>query len=193
MAGQRQAAVLLVCPTSVANNWEKEAARFTPRLPVLVHHGPGRKRGAAFKKEAEGHAIVVSSYGLVHRDLKFLREVPWSGVVLDEAQNIKNPETKQAKAAQSLGAGYRIALTRNAGGEQRGRLWSIMEFLNPGFLGSQSEFKRKFFVPIQAERDPSAAERLKRVTGPFILRRLKTDRSIISDLPRSWRRRSSAR
>ena len=175
--------VLLVCPTSVANNWEKEAARFTPRLPVLVHHGPGRKRGAAFKKEAEGHAIVVSSYGLVHRDLKFLKEVPWSGVVLDEAQNIKNPETKQAKAAQSLGAGYRIALTGTPVENNVGDLWSIMEFLNPGFLGSQSEFKRKFFVPIQAERDPSAAERLKRVTGPFILRRLKTDRSIISDLP----------
>ena len=175
--------VLLVCPTSVANNWRKEAARFTPRLPVLVHHGPGRKRGAAFKKEAEGHAIVVSSYGLVHRDLKFLREVPWSGVVLDEAQNIKNPETKQAKAARSLQADYRIALTGTPVENNVGDLWSIMEFLNPGFLGTQNEFKRNFFVPIQAERDPGAAERLKRITGPFILRRLKTDRSIISDLP----------
>ena len=175
--------VLLVCPTSVANNWRKEADRFTPRLPVLVHHGPGRKRGAAFKKEAERHAIVVSSYGLVHRDIKTLREIQWSGVVLDEAQNIKNPETKQAKAARSLGADYRIALTGTPVENNVGDLWSIMEFLNPGFLGSQSEFKRKFFVPIQAERDASAAERLKRVTGPFILRRLKTDRSIISDLP----------
>ena len=175
--------VLLVCPTSVANNWRKEAVRFTPRLPLLVHHGPDRKRGAAFKKEAESHAIVVSSYGLVHRDLKFLRDVPWSGVVLDEAQNIKNPETKQAKAAQLLGADYRIALTGTPVENNVGDLWSIMEFLNPGFLGSQSEFKRRFFVPIQAERDASAAERLKRVTGPFILRRLKTDRSIISDLP----------
>ena len=175
--------VLLVCPTSVVNNWRKEAARFTPRLPVLVHHGPGRKRGAAFKKEAEKYAIVVSSYGLVHRDVKFLKEVPWSGVVLDEAQNIKNPETKQAKAAQSLGAGYRIALTGTPVENNVGDLWSIMEFLNPGFLGSQSEFKRKFFVPIQAERDASAAERLKRITGPFILRRLKTDGSIVSDLP----------
>ena len=175
--------VLLVCPTSVVNNWRKEAARFTPRLPVLVHHGPGRKRGAAFKKEAERYAIVVSSYGLVHRDVKLLKEVPWSGVVLDEAQNIKNPETKQAKAAQSLGADYRIALTGTPVENNVGDLWSIMEFLNPGFLSSQGEFKRKFFVPIQAERDPSAAERLKRITGPFILRRLKTDRSIISDLP----------
>ena len=175
--------VLLVCPTSVINNWQKEAARFTPGLPVLVHHGAGRKRGAAFEKEAGRHAIVVSSYGLLQRDVKFLREVPWSGVVLDEAQNIKNPETRQARAARLLEADYRIALTGTPVENNVGDLWSIMEFLNPGFLGSQSEFKRNFFVPIQAERDPSAAERLKRVTGPFILRRLKTDRSIISDLP----------
>ena len=175
--------VLLICPTSVVNNWEKEAARFTPRLPVLIHHGPGRKRGAAFRKEAERCAIVVSSYGLAHRDVKTLRKVQWSGVVLDEAQNIKNPETKQARAARSLEADYRVALTGTPVENNVGDLWSIMEFLNPGFLGSESEFKRKFFVPIQAERDPSAAERLKRITEPFILRRLKTDRSIISDLP----------
>ncbi|CAI8038507.1 Uncharacterized ATP-dependent helicase YwqA [Geodia barretti] len=149
--------VLLVCPTSEAR--------------CGVQEGGGE------------HAIVVSSYGLVHRDLKFLKEVPWGGVVLDEAQNIKNPETKQARAAQSLEADYRIALTGTPVENNVGDLWSIMEFLNPGFLGSQSEFKRNFFVPIQAERDASAAERLKRVTGPFILRRLKTDRSIISDLP----------
>ena len=103
--------------------------------------------------------------------------------MLDEAQNIKNPETRQARAARLLEADYRIALTGTPVENNVGDLWSIMEFLNPGFLGSQSEFKRNFFVPIQAERDPSAAERLKRVTGPFILRRLKTDRSIISDLP----------
>ena len=175
--------VLLVCPTSVANNWKKESDRFTPRLPVLVHHGAGRKRGAAFREEAEKHAIVVSSYGLLQRDLRFLRGVRWSGVVLDEAQNIKNPETKQAKAARSLEADYRIALSGTPVENNVGDLWSIMEFLNPGFLGSQNEFKRRFFLPIQAERDASAAERLKGITGPFILRRLKTDRSIISDLP----------
>ena len=175
--------VLLVCPTSVANNWKKESARFTPRLPVLVHHGAGRKRGAAFREEAEKHAIVVSSYGLLQRDLRFLRGVRWSGVVLDEAQNIKNPETKQAKAARSLEADYRIALSGTPVENNVGDLWSIMEFLNPGFLGSQNEFKRRFFMPIQAERDVSAAERLKGITGPFILRRLKTDRSVISDLP----------
>ena len=101
-----------------------------------MHHGAGRKRGASFEKEAGRHAIVVSSYGLLQRDLKFLREVQWSGVVLDEAQNIKNPETRQARAARSLEADYRIALTGTPVENNVGDLWSIMEFLNPGFLGS---------------------------------------------------------
>jgi len=175
--------VLLVCPTSVINNWRKEAARFTPELSVMVHHGTSRKKEEEFKKEAMNHAIVISSYGLLQRDVKFLKGVPWAGVVLDEALNIKNPETKQAKAARALEADYRIALTGTPVENNVGDLWSIMEFLNPGFLGSQAGFKRNFFIPIQAERDPEAAGRLKDITGPFILRRLKTDTSIISDLP----------
>lgn len=175
--------VLLVCPTTVVNNWQKEAAKFTPELPVLVHHGIGRNKEDAFKREVMSHAIVVMSYGLLYRDLKFLQEVDWAGLVLDEAQNIKNPETKQARAARSLKANYRIALTGTPVENNIGDLWSIMEFLNPDFLGKQTEFKRKFFVPIQAEHNQVAAERLKRITGPFILRRLKTDKSIIQDLP----------
>ncbi|MCX5873422.1 MAG: DEAD/DEAH box helicase, partial [Deltaproteobacteria bacterium] len=175
--------VLLVCPTTVVNNWQKEAARFTPELPVLVHHGIGRNKEEAFKKQVRANAIVIMSYGLLHRDLKFLQEVDWAGLVLDEAQNIKNPETKQAKAARSLKADYRIALTGTPVENNVGDLWSIMEFLNPNFLGTQTEFKRRFFVPIQAEHSHVAAERLKRITGPFVLRRLKTDKSIISDLP----------
>ncbi len=175
--------VLLVCPTSVINNWKKEASRFTPKLSVMVHHGISRKKEEEFKKEAMNHAIVISSYGLLQRDAKFLQGVPWAGVVLDESQNIKNPETKQAKAARALKADYRIALTGTPVENNVGDLWSIMEFLNPGFLGSQASFKRNFFIPIQAERDQEAARRLKEITGPFILRRLKTDSSIISDLP----------
>lgn len=175
--------VLLVCPTSVINNWKKEAARFTPELSVIVHHGVSRKKEEQFKKEAMNHNIVISSYGLLQRDIKFLKGVSWSGIVLDEAQNIKNPETKQAKAARALEADYRIALTGTPVENNVGDLWSIMEFLNPGFLGSQAGFKRNFFIPIQAEREQEAAKRLKEITGPFILRRLKTDSSIISDLP----------
>ncbi|NUQ64753.1 MAG: DEAD/DEAH box helicase, partial [Pirellulales bacterium] len=175
--------VLLICPTSVVGNWQKEAARFTPELPVMVHHGLGRAKEAAFRKAVAGQAIVVSSYSLLHRDLDYLREIDWAGVVLDEAQNIKNPETKQARAARALKADYRVALTGTPVENHVGDLWSIMEFLNPGLLGSQAEFKRSFFVPIQAMHDADATARLKQVTGPFILRRLKTDRSIISDLP----------
>ncbi|MBM3333980.1 DEAD/DEAH box helicase, partial [Candidatus Sumerlaeota bacterium] len=127
--------------------------------------------------------IVISTYALLHRDFEILNDVNWSGIILDEAQNIKNPETKQARAARSLKADWRAVLTGTPVENHVGDLWSIVEFLNPGFLGSQTEFKRNFFVPIQAGRDPSAADRLRRLTGPFILRRLKTDKDIIADLP----------
>jgi SNF2 family DNA or RNA helicase len=174
---------LLICPMSLVGNWEKEAARFTPELPVLVHHGLKRPRGPTFRKEASSRALVLTSYGLLHRDLDILKEVPWAGVILDEAQNIKNPETKQAKAARSLPAGYRLALTGTPVENHVGDLWSIMEFLNPGLLGGQAQFRRSFFYPIQVYRDEEAGRRLHRLTGPFVLRRLKTDKSIIADLP----------
>jgi SNF2 family DNA or RNA helicase len=167
----------------VVGNWQKEAARFTPDLSVLVHHGLGRRKGPAFRKEAERHALVISSFALLHRDWEALKEVPWAGVILDEAQNIKNPETKQAHAARGLPADYRIALTGTPVENHIGDLWSIMEFLNPGMLGTRAEFRRRYFVPIQANRDPEASRRLQRLTGPFLLRRLKTDKSIIADLP----------
>ena len=175
--------VLLICPTSVVSNWQKEASRFTPGLPVSVHHGLGRTKGEEFKKEAMRQAVVISSYALLQRDFATLKDVPWSGVVLDEAQNIKNPETKQARAARAIAADYRLALTGTPVENNVGDLWSIMEFLNPGFLGTQGEFKRNFFVPIQASGSPEAANRLRRLTQPFILRRLKTDKTIIADLP----------
>lgn len=175
--------VLLVCPMSVMGNWQKEAARFTPNLPVMIHHGLTRAKGAAFKKEAAKHAIVISSYALLHRDLAILEGVNWQGVILDEAQNIKNAETKQSKAARSLKSDYRIALTGTPVENNVGDLWSVMEFLNPGFLGTQAEFKRNFFLPIQTQRDEQATAQLKRLTSPFILRRLKTDKTIINDLP----------
>lgn len=174
---------LLVCPTSVIGNWQKEAARFTPDLPVMIHHGVTRAKGAAFKKDAEKHAIVVSSYPLLQRDYGAFEDVNWSGVILDEAQNIKNPETKQARAARALKSDYRVALTGTPVENNVGDLWAIMEFLNPGFLGTQGEFKKTFFIPIQAQRDADASARLRRLTGPFILRRLKTDKTIIADLP----------
>jgi SNF2 family DNA or RNA helicase len=175
--------VLLVCPTSVVGNWCREAARFAPGLPVLVHHGLGRTRSNEFAAKAGRHALVISSYALAHRDLELLKDVPWSGIILDEAQNIKNPETRQSRALRSLTADYRIALTGTPVENSVSELWSIMDFLNPGLLGNQAEFRRRFLLPIQKGADSGAAKRLKTLTAPFILRRLKTDISVIQDLP----------
>jgi SNF2 family DNA or RNA helicase len=142
-----------------------------------------RARGESFQAEAKKHAVVLSSFALLHRDADLLSETPWAGVVLDEAQNIKNPETKASRAARSLPADYRVALTGTPVENHVGDLWAIMEFLNPGLMGSQAEFKRRFFVPIQAERSVTAAQDLRKLTGPFLLRRVKTDTSVIADLP----------
>lgn len=181
-AGEKRP-VLLVCPTTVVNIWRKEAERFTPELAVVVHHGSDRLKKSAFRQAVQEQAMVVSSYGLLQRDIDFLKKVDWAGVVLDEAQNIKNPETKQSKAARTLKPDYRVALTGTPVENHVGDLWALMEFLNPGLLGSQSSFKNNFHQPIQMYGSQEAAEKLKLLTGPFILRRLKTDKTIISDLP----------
>jgi SNF2 family DNA or RNA helicase len=180
---KRKTPVLLVCPTSVTGNWSREAAKFTPSLPVMLHHGADRARGRTFTARAAKSAIVITSYALLTRDAQMLGGVPWKGLILDEAQNIKNSETKQAKAARSIESGFRIALTGTPVENNIGDLWSIIDFLNPGYLGSAPAFREKFFLPIQTRRDPEAIESLRRLTGPFILRRLKTDKSIIADLP----------
>ena len=174
---------LLICPMSVVGNWKKEAARFTPDLPVMIHHGLERARDAEFRERAVGHAVVLTSYALLHRDFKQFSQIPWSSMILDEAQNIKNPQTKQAQAARSLRVAHRIALTGTPMENHVGDLWSIMEFLNPGWLGTHAEFKRTFQIPIQAQRDQVISQQLRRLTAPFILRRVKTDKTIIADLP----------
>ena len=174
---------LLVCPTSAIGNWQREAARFTPGLATLTHHGPNRRRGYAFREQADGHQVVITSYGTIRRDQELLASVPWWAVILDEAQNIKNPASRQARADQSFQADCRIALTGTPVENRVGDLWSIMQFLNPGLLGTQADFKSNYFQPIQASQGETAAARLQKATAPFILRRLKTDRSIIDDLP----------
>ncbi len=175
--------VLLLCPTSVLNNWRKESQQFTPELSVLVHHGLKRRKKKAFIQNVGQAALVVSSYGLLQRDIDFLKQVDWAGVILDEAQNIKNPETKQSKAVRTLCSDYRFALTGTPVENHVGDLWALMDFLNPGLLGTQATFKRDFHRPIQVYGNKDATDKLKTLTGPFILRRLKTDKAIISDLP----------
>jgi SNF2 family DNA or RNA helicase len=127
--------------------------------------------------------VVISTYGLARRDVEDLVQVAWSDVILDEAQNIKNPQAKQSQAIRKLPAENRIALTGTPVENRLSELWSIMHFLNPGFLGSQSGFRKQFALPIERYQDRDATQRLKQLVGPFILRRLKTDSTIIQDLP----------
>jgi SNF2 family DNA or RNA helicase len=181
--GELDRPVLLICPTSVVSNWRKEAERFAPTLRVLIHHGQERHEGERFQKEAARHHLVVSTYSLVHRDLERLSGVEWEGLVLDEAQNIKNPQAKQTRALRKLAAPRRIALTGTPVENRLSELWSIMEFLNPGYLGSEAAFRRRYALPIERYRDPSATTELRKLVEPFILRRVKTDPTVIKDLP----------
>jgi SNF2 family DNA or RNA helicase len=180
---QKQRPSLLICPTSVTGNWYKEAAKFTPDLPIMIHHGSDRYKGEQFKNKVVKQALVVSSYALLHRDSVLFKDIEWNMLILDEAQNIKNAETKQTKAAKLLDADFRVALTGTPVENSVGDLWSIMDFLNPGFLGSHTYFKNRFMIPITVDKDEASVNRLQRITSPFILRRVKTDKNIIKDLP----------
>ncbi len=173
---------LVVCPTSVVSNWQHELARFAPDLRVLIHHGAARKK-EKLARQAARYDIVITSYALLHRDEKHLKEVAWGEVILDEAQNIKNPDTKQARAARGLPAEHRLALTGTPIENRLTEVWSIFQFLNAGYLGSEEAFHSTFARPIERMQDPDATQRLKALVAPFILRRLKTDPNVITDLP----------
>ena len=181
-ARTRPAPTLVVCPMSVVGNWERETERFAPGLAVHVHHGE-RLRGRAFARAIKASDLVLTTYATATRDRELLGTVTWDRVVLDEAQNIKTSTAKQSQAMRAIEARSRIALTGTPVENRLSELWSIMEFLNPGLLGSAKAFKESFAVPIERYRDEEAADRLKRITGPFVLRRLKTDKTIIKDLP----------
>ena len=181
--GKLPAPVLLVCPTSVVTNWDREAGRFAPKLRTMVHQGPGRLREAEFVKAAKQHDLILTSYALLRMDQETLQSINWYGVILDEAQNIKNPSAKQTQAARKLKAGFRFALTGTPVENRLGELWSIMQFLNPGYLGPLEKFRREFSIPIERFSDKEATSRLKQMVNPFILRRLKTDPRVIQDLP----------
>jgi SNF2 family DNA or RNA helicase len=174
---------LLICPMSLTGNWQREAERFTPGLAVHVHHGADRLAGGELATALAGADLVITTYQTAVRDLAALSQVRWARVVCDEAQAIKNHLSRQAKAVRSLPAASRIALTGTPVENQLSELWSIMDFANPGMLGAEKAFRERYAVPIERHGSEEAARELRRVTQPFVLRRLKTDRSIISDLP----------
>ncbi|MEB3277560.1 MAG: DEAD/DEAH box helicase [Lyngbya sp.] len=177
------APVLLVCPTSVLGNWEREVKRFSPTLKVTVHHGDKRKKGKSFTSFAQKYDLIITSYPLTFRDEKELKTVKWKGLVLDEAQNIKNPDAKQSKTVRNLEANFKIALTGTPVENRLSELWSILDFLNPGYLGQKQFFQRRFAIPIEKYGDTDSLQTLRSLVQPFILRRLKTDKDIIQDLP----------
>lgn len=174
---------LLIAPTSVMSNWVRELSRFSPMLRVHVHHGPDRPMHEVFESLANESDVVITTYALVSRDRDTLSRVGWHRVALDEAQYIKNPPTKQTAAIRALRAGRRLALTGTPVENRLSELWSIMEFCNPGYLGGAAEFRSRFAVPIERHRDHRRAEALRNLVRPFVLRRLKTDPTVISDLP----------
>jgi len=174
---------LLICPMSVAGNWQKELERFAPGLQVVVHHGQNRRTGPGFLQEAMEKDVVITTYALAQRDEEHLSAVSWSHVILDEAQNIKNQAARQTQSIKRLSSGQKIALTGTPVENRLSELWSIMDFLNPGYLGSFQSFRKNFVLPIEKYKNKSSSEALRSIIQPFVLRRLKTDPTVIKDLP----------
>lgn len=173
----KQRRILLVVPASLLGNWEKEIAKFTPKLDYSILHASGNISG---KKLLEFPAfLTITTYGMTHR-VEELTKVEWDLIILDEAQAIKNPISKQTRRIKSLHANMRIAMTGTPIENDLSNLWSLFDFLNKGLLGSSAEF-REFCNSL--DDDPEGYSRLKNMISPFMLRRLKTDKIIISDLP----------
>lgn len=180
---------LLICPTSVVGNWQHEVHQFAPDLRVLTHHGAARLSGDAFWEAVKNADVVLTSYALLTRDLDDLKAVEWDSVTLDEAQNIKNPTTKQSQAARAFKTPFRLALTGTPIENRLSELWSLFAFLNPGYLGARKPFQQRFATPIEKRNDQQAAKTLRQLVAPFILRRVKTDSSVIQDLPDKFENR----
>lgn len=178
------APTLVIAPTSVLGNWRKEIERFAPSLRTFVHQGSGRASDERlFRDACQACDVVITSFALARLDEKLLRGVKWGRVVVDEAQNIKNPQAAQTKAITRIESPRRLALTGTPVENRLRDLWSIFNFLNPGYLGKEAQFRKNFELPIQKYNDIARAATLKRLVEPFILRRVKTDKSIISELP----------
>jgi SNF2 family DNA or RNA helicase len=181
--GKLPGPVLLVCPTSVVTNWQRETQRFAPSLNIYKHQGPTRYRNHELLQKAAESELFITSYPLVRQDLEELQSIKWHGVILDEAQNIKNPAAKQTQAVRALKSNFRFALTGTPVENRLMELWSIMQFLNPGYLGTRESFRREFAIPVERFHDPEITNQLKELVSPFILRRVKTDPNVIDDLP----------
>ncbi|MBV9141770.1 MAG: DEAD/DEAH box helicase [Pseudonocardiales bacterium] len=174
---------LLLCPVSLVGNWQREAAKFAPELRVYPHHGGARHHGEALRQRLSETDLVLTTYATATRDIDELAGYRWNRVVLDEAQAVKNSLSRAAKAVRRLEAEHRVALTGTPMENRLAELWSIMDFLNPGLLGSSELFRTRYAIPVERYGQTEPAQRLRAITRPYLLRRLKTDPTIIDDLP----------
>ena len=180
---------LIVVPTGLITNWQAELRRFAPSLTAFTYHGPQRSlKPFTTVSVPSGFAagsfdILLTTYGILRSDITKLKKIPWRIAIIDEAQNIKNVDTAQSKAVRSIPADTHIAMSGTPVENRLTEFWSIMDFCNQGYLGTVKDFKTDFADPIQRLGDEYVASRFRRITAPFLLRRLKTDKTIITDLP----------
>jgi len=174
---------LLLCPMSLVGNWQREAAKFAPDLRIYAHHGADRLHDEDLRAQLAATDLVVTTFATATRDIDELADYDWDSLVLDEAQAVKNSQSRSAKAVRRLQAEHRIALTGTPMENRLTELWSVMDFLNPGMLGSSDLFRSRYAIPVERHGHTEPAERLRAITRPYVLRRLKTDPKIIDDLP----------
>ncbi|MCB5239978.1 DEAD/DEAH box helicase [Niallia circulans] len=180
---EQTAPALIICPTSVLGNWQKELERFAPDLNVYLHYGANRLKDEAFVQKAQESDVVLTSYGLTHIDLQSFQDLTWSTIAIDEAQNIKNAQTKQSRAVRKLKSQHNIALSGTPMENRLNELWSIFDFTNHGYLGSLGQFQKRFVIPIEKENKPEQIQQLQTLIRPFLLRRTKKDEEVALNLP----------
>ncbi|QHZ45354.1 DEAD/DEAH box helicase [Bacillus sp. NSP9.1] len=179
----QKAPSLIIAPTSVLGNWQRELETFAPGLSAALHYGPKRPKGEAFLEFCKDQDIILTSYGLAQSDFDELASVTWNCICLDEAQNIKNAHTKQSRSIRKLNGLHHIALSGTPMENRLTELWSIYDFMNKGYLGSLGSFHKRFVLPIEKDRDEKRIEQLQQLIKPFLLRRTKRDQEVALNLP----------
>lgn len=174
--GKLKKPVLVVCPTTLMGNWMKELEMFAPSIKATIYHGPDRQLDVK-------HDIILTTYAIMRIDVEELKKQGWAMIIVDEAQNIKNPDTAQTLAIKSIKSDVKIAMTGTPVENRLIELWSIFDFINHGYLGALKEFQKSYAIPIERFKEISRANKLKMSASPFVLRRLKTDKNVITDLP----------
>lgn len=182
---------LVICPTSLVANWKHECSTFSPELRLYIHHGPSRLHGEALIRRLGECDVMITSYALYTKESEFLNPVYWKSVILDEAQAIKNPRAQKTRALRKINCAHRLVLTGTPIENHLEELWSIMDFLNPGYLGSLDHFRRQFVRPVEKKDNRVKMNELTRMIQPFLLRREKTDKRIIRDLPDKFETKKS--